>query len=311
MKKINSVCGEIGTDELGFTLMHEHIMSIDSSMRFAFPDWLDREKFVKKVAGELSEAGRSGVTTVVDATPINLGRDISIIREASERSGVQIIASTGLYWYEEPWMSGWEIDALKEKFLNEVNGGIQGTAIKPGIIKAATDSPGMTPVNYRLLKTAAALCKETNLPLTTHTCPSCMTGLMQQDVFIAEKVDLSRVIIGHSGDTDSIEYLEAILKRGCYLGLDRFGLEMPLSTEKRIATLVELVKRGHAGRIVLSHDYCCYIDWNPDYNFKKIAPDWGYTFLPLKIIPELKKRGVGEEELHTMTVLNPKRIFEA
>lgn len=311
MKKINTVCGEICADELGFTLMHEHIMAMSSSMRFAFPDWLDRDGFIERVARELSEARQSGVRTIVDATPINLGRDISIIREASEKSGVHIIASTGFYWYEEPWMGGWGIDELKERLLNEINDGIQGTGIKPGVIKAATDSPGMTPVNYKLLKAAAGLCKATDLPLTTHTCPSGLTGLMQQDVFIAEKVDPSRVIIGHSGDTDDLDYLEAILKRGCYIGLDRFGLEMPVSTEKRITTLVELVKRGHADRIVLSHDYCCCIDWNTDFNFKKFAPDWSYIFLSLTIIPELKRRGVGEEDLHEMTVLNPKRIFEA
>ncbi|MDQ7823596.1 MAG: phosphotriesterase [Candidatus Eremiobacteraeota bacterium] len=309
MKKINSVCGEISTDDLGFTLMHEHVMVIDSFMRYSFPDWFARDGFIRKVVNELSEARQKGVRTIVDATPINLGRDISVIKEASEKSGVQIIASTGFYWYDEPWMDGWGIEALMEKLLREINHGIQGTDIKPGVIKAATDFPGMTPVNFKLLKTSARLARATDLPLITHSCPSRMTGLMQQDVFLAEKVDPARVVIGHSGDTDDIEYLEAILKRGSYVGLDRFGLDMVLPVEKRIATVIELVKRGHTDKILLSHDYCCYIDWTPEFCFKEGAEHWSYTYLPAQIIPEMKKRGISDEAIRIMTVENPKRIF--
>jgi len=311
MKKINSVRGEISTEDLGFTLMHEHVMVVDGSMRHQFPGWFDRDRFITKVVNELSGAAQKGVRTIVDATPINLGRDISLIREASEQSGVQIIASTGFYWHDEPWMEGWGIDALTEKLLHEVEHGIQGTGIKPGVIKAGTEQQGITPVNYRLLKAAARLCNATNLPLTTHSSPSHQTGLMQQDVFIAEKVDPARVIIGHSGDTDDIEYLEAILKRGSYLGLDRFGLDSVLPVEKRITTLMELVKRGHADRIVLSHDYCCYIDWTPEFRFGKGTENWSYTYLPARVIPELKTRGISDEEIRHMTVENPRRIFEA
>jgi phosphotriesterase-related protein len=311
MKKTNSVRGEISTDNLGFTLMHEHVMVVDSFMRCQVPGWFDRDRFMKKVVNELSEAAQQGVRTIVDATPINLGRDISIIREASEESGVNIIASTGFYWYDEPWMEGWGIDALMDRLLQEVNHGIQGTGIKPGVIKAATDRQGMTPTNFKLLKMAAKLCKATNLPLITHSCPSHLTGLMQQDVFIAEKVDPARVVIGHSGDTDDIEYLEAILKRGSYLGLDRFGLDSVLPVEKRITTLIELVKRGHCDKIVLSHDYCCYIDWTPEFRFGKGAENWSYTYLPARVIPELKKRGISDEEIGIMTIENPGRIFEA
>ncbi len=179
MKKINSVRGEISADDLGFTLMHEHVMVVDSFMRCQVPGWFDRDGFMKKVVDELSRAAQKGVRTIVDATPINLGRDISIIREASEESGVNIIASTGFYWYDEPWMEGWGIDALMDRLLQEVNQGIQGTGIKPGVIKAGTEQQGMTPVNYRLLKGAARLCNATNLPLTTHSSPSHLTGLMR------------------------------------------------------------------------------------------------------------------------------------
>jgi phosphotriesterase-related protein len=86
---------------------------------------------------------------------------------------------------------------------------------------------------------------------------------LQQDVFEEEGVDLSRVVIGHSGDSDDIEYLTSIIKRGSYIGMDRFGLDVFLPTEKRVETVVKLCELGHADRMVASHDTNCFMDTIP------------------------------------------------
>ncbi|MGH7318724.1 MAG: phosphotriesterase family protein, partial [Candidatus Rokuibacteriota bacterium] len=112
MAKVNGVLGPIDTAELGFTLMHEHVLVANWAMRQAFAGWLDREAQVQHAAAEARAAKERGVRTLVDLTPINLGRDITVIREVAERAEVQVIAATGFYWVEEPWLQGWEADRL-------------------------------------------------------------------------------------------------------------------------------------------------------------------------------------------------------
>ena len=214
MAKVNGVLGEFDTSELGFTLMHEHILVCSWAMRQAFPKWIDRDWLVEHAVAELISVKERGVRSLVDLTPINLGRDIHLIHEVADKAGVQIIAATGFYWTEEPWMIGWDADQLVEFLLKDVEHGIQGTDIRPGVIKCATDEPGVTMHNYKLLQATARLHRATNLPISTHTHVHSRTGLKQQDVFEEEGVDLKRVVIGHCGDTEDIELLEEILRRG-------------------------------------------------------------------------------------------------
>ncbi len=310
MAKISSVLGEIDTSELGFTLMHEHILVLSWSMRQSFPDWFDRAAHIEHAVKEALAAKERGVKTIVDLTTINLGRDIEIIREVAEKAEMQIIAATGFYWTEEPWFQGWEADNLAEFLMKDITKGIQGTGVKPGIIKAATDHLGVTPVNRKLLEASARLHRATGLPLSTHTDVHTRTGLAQQDVFEEEGVDLTRVIIGHCGDTEDIDHLEEILKRGSFIGMDRFGIDILLPMEKRVSMVAELCRRGYADRMVLAHDASCHIDWFPKELVRQMAPRWNFRHVPDDVIPALRKEGVTEEQIRTMTVTNPRRIFE-
>ena len=309
MAKINSVLGEIDTADLGFTLMHEHILCATWSMRQAFHDWVNLDVFIEEAVQEVRAAKQRGVQTIVDVTPINVGRDIHLIREVAARAEMQIIAATGLYYFEEPWLENWEVDRLVEFLIRDIESGIQGTTSKAGIIKAATGQSGVTPINRKSLQIAARLHLATGLPITTHTSAADRTGLAQQDVFEEEGVDLRRVVIGHCGDTDDVEYLEEILQRGSFIGMDRFGLEMKLPDEKRIDTIAELCRRGWADRMVLSHDHCCYLDWVP--TLRAMAPHWHFCHIPDDVIPALRQAGVDDRDIDAMTVGNPKRVFDS
>ena len=83
------------------------------------------------------------------------------------------------------------------------------------------------------------------------------------DVFDDEGIDPSKVVIAHTGDTDNLEYIEELLSRGCYIGMDRYGIDLFLPIEPRNATVIELCKRGHAEKMMLSQDYVSMLDWFP------------------------------------------------
>ena len=313
MPTVPGVLGPIDTQDLGFTLMHEHVMIANWSMRQAFADWVDVDAVIESASEELRKAKDVGVQTVCDLTPINIGRDIHVIKEAAARAEINVIASTGLYYHEEPWLDAWPPEKLVEWLIRDITDGIQGTEAKAGLIKCATNESGVTDFNKKLLQVAAQLHVETGVPISTHTDVHCRSGLGQQDVFEEQGVDLSRVVIGHCGDSKDIAYLTEILERGSFIGMDRFGLDMILATEQRVDVIAELCRNGHADRMVLSHDACCHIDFFPEFSpalRASLVPNWHFRHIPCDVVPALRKNGVSEEQIRAMTVDNPRRIFE-
>lgn len=315
MPKVQTITGAIDTSELGFTLMHEHIMIANPAMRAAHADWVDAQKVIEIATEEARLVKARGVSTLVDLTPINLGRDIDVMRAVAEGAEINVIAATGLYYNEEPWMGGWEPDRIAEWFIKDVERGIQGTSAKAGIIKCATDHDGVTPVNEKLLRAAAKTHRATGLPISTHTDPAADTGPAQQRVFEDEGVDLTRVVIGHTGDTNDLDYIERVLSKGSYIGMDRFGIDNPVDTDGRVKTIVELAGRGHADKMVLSHDACCHIDFAPPEVIAgmraSVMKNWHFRHVPDEVIPALTAGGVSDAQIEQMTTGNPRHIFEA
>ena len=149
--------------------------------------------------------------------------------------------------------------------------------------------------------------------MTTH-CTRLGAETSQLRLFEDEGVDLSRVIIGHCGDSNDLDYLESILRRGSTIGMDRFGLDMVNPSDKRVATIAELCSRGYASQMVLSHDACCHMDFWPqdvmEGAFKQVAPNWNFRHIPDDVVPELRKHGVSEADLTALVSGNPRAIFE-
>ena len=311
MPTVNTVTGPVDTATLGFTLMHEHVYVLTESVMTNFPHLWDREARLQQAIALLAEAKAHGVTTMVDLTVLGLGRDVAFVGEAARQSGMQIIAATGIYTYDEAprYFALRGVDHMADVFVRDVEVGIQGTGIKAAILKVATDEQGVTAGVEQVLRAVARAHRRTGVPVSTHTHAASQQGLNQQRIFSEEGVDLRRVIIGHSGDTEDVVYLEKLIAAGSYIGMDRFGLHQLLPTERRVATIAKLCERGHAARIVLSHDTMCYIDWYPE-EMRAQFPDYNYLHISDVAIPALRTAGVSENQIHTMTIDNPRRIFE-
>jgi predicted metal-dependent phosphotriesterase family hydrolase len=191
----------------------------------------------------------------------------------------------------------------------DIDEGIAGTGVKAAILKCATDEPGVTPGVERVLRAVAQAHRATGVPITTHTHAHTRRGLDQQRIFAEEGVDLHRVIIGHSGDTTDLDYLEELVAAGSYLGMDRFGLDNILSFSDRVGTVASMCERGHADKMVLAHDAACFMDWLPEAALPVVLPNWHYLHIHNDVLPALRARGVTEEQITTMLVDNPRAIF--
>jgi phosphotriesterase-related protein len=300
--------------------MHEHIFVLDADVHQNYPaEWGDEEKRIADAVSRMNELKSRGVDTVVDLTVVGLGRYIPRIQRIASQTAINIIVATGIYTYNDvPFYfhlrgPGTRLNGpepMVEMFVQDIEQGIAGTGVKAGMLKCATDEPGVTPGVERILRATAQAHHRTGVPISTHTHARSRTGLDQQRIFAEEGVDLTRVVIGHSGDTTDIGYLEQLAAQGSYLGMDRFGINSILSFEDRVNTVAEMCRRGHAGKMVLSHDAACFMHWLPEQVLPVVLPQWHYLHIHNDVIPALKQKGVTEEQLNMMLVENPKRIFD-
>jgi phosphotriesterase-related protein len=146
-----------------------------------------------------------------------------------------------------------------------------------------------------------------------HSRPASNTGPRQVEILLEEGVAPEKIQIAHTGDTDDLDYIEGLLDKGVYIGLDRYGLPMFQPTDNRNRTTLELLNRGYVERMFLGCDFVVALDWFPAEAEEQIIAgglveeDWSMTLLFERIIPTLKEGGMTDEQLDTMLVDNPAR----
>jgi phosphotriesterase-related protein len=322
MAIVNTVTGPRETSELGQTLMHEHLFVLTPEINRDFPEisWRgDKADRIAQTVEKLKAAKARGIDTIVDLTVLGMDRYIPNIQRVLAEVNMNVIVATGIYTYDHlphffelhaPAKPA-DRDILTEIFVSDIQNGIGDSGAKAAILKCCTDKAGVTPNIDRILRAVARAHRETGVPISTHSDPNLENGLDQQRIFAAEGVDLTRVVIGHSGDTTNVDYLKRVMDQGSTIGCDRFGLygENFITMNQRIDTIVQLCAEGYADRIVLSHDSICHLDWMPE-SAPNAMPDWVLTHVSDKILPALTAKGVTAAQAEQLMVGNPARIFE-
>lgn len=281
------------------------------ALKTGFGDkWFNTREVIDYAVKALQQTkAECGVNTIVDGTPLNLGRDIKMLQEISRRSGVNIIFSTGLYYTEDYFLRAKTPEFLAQFFIDECVNGVADIGVKPEFLKCATNENGVTPLNKKALETMAIVQRETNLPLFAHNYHALKTPYEQIKIFEKNKVNMSKVIIGHSGDANDIDYLEDFLRLGCYLGFDRI-FKGCSKTAKTICTLIE---RGWEDRLLFSHDWAVFID-SQNYTWeerkgKVFSPDHNLMNVHKSLIPHLKELGVSQKQINKALHDNPLRLM--
>jgi phosphotriesterase-related protein len=314
MATIETVSGPIDGGELGLTLAHEHLRSSSEAVREQFPHLYDPEAERAAAIAEVRRAMEHGVRTIVDPACMDLGRDVALARDVVAETGIQLVMCTGVYGAQYTFLpqhlANRDIDYLADAFVHDIEVGIQGTEVKAAFLKCAVDEPGVTEHIEKVLRAAARASLRTGRPIMAHSHPATRRGLEIMDVFDSEGVDPGKVQIAHTGDTDDLSYIEELLARGPFIGMDRYGLDIILPTARRNATVAELCERGYAERMTISQDSVAAFDWFPE-EMRSMVPNWHMAFLWEGVLPELRQAGASESAIETMLTENPARWLGA
>lgn len=303
--KILTISGEISPEEMGLTLIHEHILvdfiGADST---GYHRW-DKDSVVQRVLPFLEEIKARGVNTLVECTPSYLGKDPILLKKLHEATGINFLTNTGYYGavegkYLPSHAYSESAEELSKRWIAEFENGIEDTGIKPGFIKISVNSgPLLSQMDEKLVRAAAKTQKETGLLIVSHT-GTWETAEAQIQVLKNEKVDLNHFVWVHAQNEKNFQkYMEA-KNEGVWISLDGIAWDVPGHMER----VVFCKENGLLDHVLLSHDAGWYSPGEANGGDFK-----GYTALFDALIPLLKEKGFTQTELDLMLIQNPAKAF--
>ncbi|QXJ21355.1 hypothetical protein AGRA3207_002201 [Actinomadura graeca] len=342
MPTIHTVLGDIDPAQAGITLTHEHIVYANPGCEFDHQTVYDVEEVASEVGELLNGAlGTYGIQTMVDLTPIEVGRNPLLLKATAEKTGVHIIGTTGFF----PERIGipyhfrkQDIGYLKDFFIRDLTEGMasanQRTSVRAGIIKVATGSgdghEGMTPLQpsglrvtaleERIVRAAGRAQAETGCPINTHTEPADYAvtnpGIEQLDLLEAEGADPAKILIGHALVKPDIEQLSEICRRGANLQIDHIGIPWRNTSAEQLDDLMarhiaELADRGYLEQMTFSYDRFFrhargpVDELEPDMLNERVDLDHLFE----SFVPRLAKYGFDDAAVRQVLVVNPAKYL--
>ncbi|HEV2652766.1 MAG TPA: hypothetical protein VGU69_16020 [Rhizomicrobium sp.] len=321
---VQTVLGAIKIEDLGRTLVHEHLIASFPGVEFDAFHPFDRAAFVKKAVQRLRALKDHGVRSFVDPCPIELGRDVELFAEVSEKSEIHIICTTGFYFEAWGLPVYWRMrtaEEIAELYIREIEKGCGQTRIRAGAIKCATDAKA-TPLEEKFLAAACIAQRATGVPIITHTQDG-LGGPEQQRLFRSGGVEAHRCLIGHCCGNPDPAYHRQIVEGGTYIGFDRVGKLQFQSDDLRADNLVRLVRAGFGAQVLVSQDAYCEmlgryhpVRQLPAAEIERVMEEkrlglWPqpYTYLFDSFVPRLRARGLAEAEISQILDDNPRRFL--
>jgi phosphotriesterase-related protein len=309
MPHVMTVLGPVAPDSIGFTLPHEHTQISLWHIQDRWDYW-ELTKDEPVALEELALYREAGGTTLVDLTLPGVGRDPLWLRGLSERSGLNLVMGGGwyrtAYYPPEALIDKRSVDSLAEELVAEATVGVGETGVRIGILgEIGTDKPWVTPSEERVFRAVARASRRTGLAITTHAVLSDV-GQAQLTILEEEGVDPGRVVIGHQDSYPVLDHYLSLIERGASIEFDFLGMTFSAIEEhgegRVIDLLLELLRRGHADRVLLSQDVC------HTSQLRRYQGN-GYVYLHMTFLPRLRERGVSQEEIDQMTIGNPRRVL--
>lgn len=312
MSFIRTVNGDVSVPDMGVTYAHEHIIIEESFPTLANPDFLLND--VEKVSEELTGVFRVGGRTMIDTMPVNSGRNVLKLAEVSRRSGIHIVAPTGIhleiYYPASHWRYSYSAEELATLFIADIETGIDAldyngpiikrTTHQAGLIKLATGDDRITSHQEVIFDAVAQAHHATGAPILTHTNAG-QLALEQADRFARLGVALSKVVICHVDRRKDVQYHRDLLQTGVFLEYDsafRWKESEPNWTLK----LLEVLLPDFPDQITVGMDAARSSYWR-SYGGKP-----GLDYLMTTFRSALSERGL-DVFWHNLMVANPASVY--
>lgn len=301
---IRAVGGDLSPAELGPTLCHEHLMTRPSLRLQDGGDLvLDDEQ---RAVEELQLFTGAGGSALIELTVREFGRDARALQRISAASGVHVIATTGHvsedYWRGVVDVPGMTESQLVEEMVRDLTEGCDGTGVRAGVIKAGSSRDYVSPAERRVLRAAAKAQSITGAPITTHTTAGTM-ATEQARILMDAGADPRRVCLGHLDRRLAYAEHRALAIDGFFLGYDCFSKDWYEPDAARVDAIIRLCREGLADHLCLSGDLA--------RRSQRVA--WGggpgYTYIPWRVVPWLRREGAGDEDIEQIMVENPRRLL--
>ena len=313
MTFVRTVLGDIDPDELGVTYAHEHLVIDGGRPVELSPDFLLAD--IERLAAELSDAAAAGLQAAIDAMPADCGRNPAKLAELSRRSGVRIVAATGLHHERFYGPSHWSLraseDELADLFVADVTNGIderdyggpivRRTAVRAGIVKVAGSQGGPSERDRPIFRAAAATHLQTGVPVHTHC--EAGTGALEQIRLLTDAgVPAAHISLSHVDKVVDRGYHRELLSTGAFAVYDqtyRWG-----ERENGTLRLLEsAVADDLVGQVMLGMDAA-----RQGY-YRAFGGTPGLDWLLRGFSDELEAHGLGPEIRQRLFVDNPARAF--
>ena len=313
MPYVRTVLGDIDPSGLGVTYSHEHLVIAGSRTVELFPDF--RLDDVARAVEELAPAQALGLRSVVDAMPVDAGRDILLLAEVSRRSGVQVIAATGVhhqrYYPERHWTELLSHDELTSLLVADIREGIDAldygspiirrTPHRAGVIKVAGSMDGPSQRDARFFEAAAAAQRATGCPMLTH-CEAGTGGIEQAALLTRLGADPGHVALSHVDKVVDRGYHRELFATGVYLEYDH-AFRWKGDPNGTLQVLAWAAEDGHLDQVLLGLDAARQGYWTAHGG----GP--GLAFLLGGFSTAMRERGLTDAALRQLFVENPSRCF--
>jgi phosphotriesterase-related protein len=313
---VNTVLGPVPASELGVVAVHEALLSVLPGAQYAPDISMDRAEIFQALAAKLKEFRAHGGRTIVDSTGMFHGRDLKLYEALSRSTGVHIVASTGLGPEEE--LGGyfltpqtnpptpWPAEKFADLFGKEITEGMVVPRVErraaAGIVATVADRAGMTPTEESLFRGSARAARNTGVPVSIRFGADVLHDL---DIVLDEQVGADRVLVGDLDRRDAKGSAVEVAGRGAFVGIDHVGLNDHadyVTDQERADLVLELVKAGHADKVILSGNSIGVAKGLAEYNLP-------YSHVLTTFVPFLKAQGLSDEDARRILEDNPRNLL--
>jgi phosphotriesterase-related protein len=310
MTEIRTLLGPITPAKLGFTDAHGHLIMDRDLIVAKNPDFkLDS---IEKVSQEVGLFMQAGGGAMVEMSCIGAGRNPRAMLEIARRTGLHVIASTGLqreeFYLDSHWRAYYTPEQMAQIFSEEIELGLDNNnytgpfidriEAKAGVIKVATNYQCITKMEQRAIEAAALAHKRTGAPISTHTESGTM-GLEQVELLASFGVQPKHVIVGHMDRNPDFYVHRLIAETGAYLCYDTPARVKYFPETTFIHLVQKMIEAGYGKQLLWGGDVA-----RRSY-FISYGGGPGLAYVPQQFVKRMRLESFNEQFIQDLFVNNP------